>query len=105
MNGSSSIGMITIGRIMSRSSCSRMWQWYMWRPLYVSKRTASSTISLGDRDGDRMSREDLEGIQVDVQRMRVARQVDELPDLVVAQHREEGDGVLEVAGDRAVAGD
>ena len=29
MNGISSAGMITIGRIMSRSSCSRMWQWYM----------------------------------------------------------------------------
>jgi hypothetical protein len=29
MNGMSSAGMMTIGRIMSRSSCSRMWQWYM----------------------------------------------------------------------------
>ena len=29
MNGMSSSGMVTKGRIMSRSSCSRMWQWYM----------------------------------------------------------------------------
>ena len=29
MNGMSSAGMVTKGRIMSRSSCSRMWQWYM----------------------------------------------------------------------------
>ena len=29
MNGMSSAGMVTNGRIMSRSSCSRMWQWYM----------------------------------------------------------------------------
>ena len=29
MNGKSSAGMMTMGRIMSRSSCSRMWQWYM----------------------------------------------------------------------------
>ena len=29
MNGRSSAGMMTMGRIMSRSSCSRMWQWYM----------------------------------------------------------------------------
>lgn len=29
MKGISSAGMTTIGRIMSRSSCSRMWQWYM----------------------------------------------------------------------------
>ena len=29
MKGMSSAGMVTKGRIMSRSSCSRMWQWYM----------------------------------------------------------------------------
>ena len=29
MNGMSCAGMMTMGRIMSRSSCSRMWQWYM----------------------------------------------------------------------------
>jgi hypothetical protein len=29
----SSAGIVTKGRIMSRSSCSRMWQWYMYRPL------------------------------------------------------------------------
>ena len=29
MNGRSCAGMMTMGRIMSRSSCSRMWQWYM----------------------------------------------------------------------------
>ena len=29
MNGISSAGMTTKGRIMSWSSCSRMWQWYM----------------------------------------------------------------------------
>ena len=33
MNGMSSVGIVTKGRIMSRSSCSRMWQWYMYRPL------------------------------------------------------------------------
>jgi hypothetical protein len=33
MNGMSSFGIVTNGRIMSRSSCSRMWQWYMYRPL------------------------------------------------------------------------
>jgi hypothetical protein len=29
MKGISSGGIVTKGRIMSRSSCSRMWQWYM----------------------------------------------------------------------------
>ena len=29
MKGISSAGIVTNGRIMSRSSCSRMWQWYM----------------------------------------------------------------------------
>ena len=29
MNRMSSGGIVTKGRIMSRSSCSRMWQWYM----------------------------------------------------------------------------
>jgi hypothetical protein len=29
MNGISSAGITTNGRIMSWSSCSRMWQWYM----------------------------------------------------------------------------
>ena len=29
MKGMSCAGMMTMGRIMSRSSCSRMWQWYM----------------------------------------------------------------------------
>jgi hypothetical protein len=29
MKGMSCAGMMTIGRIMSRSSCSRMWQWYI----------------------------------------------------------------------------
>jgi hypothetical protein len=29
MKGMSSMGIVTKGRIMSRSSCSRMWQWYM----------------------------------------------------------------------------
>ncbi len=33
MNGMSSGAIVTNGRIMSRSSCSRMWQWYMYRPL------------------------------------------------------------------------
>jgi hypothetical protein len=33
MNGMSSGAIVTKGRIMSRSSCSRMWQWYMYRPL------------------------------------------------------------------------
>src|SRR6476620_8647391 len=33
MNGISSGAIVTNGRIMSRSSCSRMWQWYMYRPL------------------------------------------------------------------------
>src|SRR6266540_5843484 len=47
MKGMSSAGMVTKGRIMSRSSCSRMWQWYMYLPLYVVKRTAISTISPG----------------------------------------------------------
>ena len=32
MNGISSAGIDTNGRIMSRSSCSRMWQWYMKPP-------------------------------------------------------------------------
>jgi hypothetical protein len=32
MNAMSSAGMVTNGRIMSRSSCSSMWQWYMYRP-------------------------------------------------------------------------
>jgi hypothetical protein len=29
MKAMSCAGMMTMGRIMSRSSCSRMWQWYM----------------------------------------------------------------------------
>jgi hypothetical protein len=33
MNGMRSVVIVTKGRIMSRSSCSRMWQWYMYRPL------------------------------------------------------------------------
>ena len=33
MKGMSWAGVVTKGRIMSRSSCSRMWQWYMYRPL------------------------------------------------------------------------
>ena len=47
MNGMSSPGIVTNGRIMSRSSCSRMWQWYMNRPAKSSKRTTMSTISFG----------------------------------------------------------
>src|SRR6266550_693869 len=45
MNGISSGGITTNGRIMSRSSCSRMWQWYMNRPAKASKRTRISTTS------------------------------------------------------------
>ncbi len=38
MNGISSGGITTKGRIMSWSSCSRMWQWYIYRPAKASKR-------------------------------------------------------------------
>src|SRR5437660_4286942 len=40
---------------------------------------------------------------MEMDRVRVAREVDDLPDLVLAERRKEGGGVLEVRGDRAVA--
>ena len=137
MNGMSSGGMTTKGRIMSRSSCSRMWQWYMYRPANVSKRTAMSTTSLGftrtvslnprslastvcgmpssgrytdshggacflrgccvevDVDGCGVAFEKLERVEVHVDRMGVAGEVDEPPYLGSTEHREERGGVLE----------
>ena len=59
---------------------------------------------VGDLVADRASREDLERVEVEVDRVRVLGEVDEPPDLVLAEHREEGRGVLEVGGDGAVAG-
>lgn len=38
-------GMTTMGRIMSASSCLRMWQWNMYRPAWRSKQPAMSTSS------------------------------------------------------------
>jgi hypothetical protein len=54
---------------------------------------------------DRPAGEDLKRVEVEVNRVGVAGQVDQLPDLVLAEHRKERRRVLEVGGDDAVAGD
>jgi hypothetical protein len=51
----------------------------------------------------RPARQDLERVEVEVDRVGVAGEVDHLPDLVLAQHREERGRVLEVGGGDAVA--
>ena len=60
---------------------------------------------LGLLDRRRVPVEDLERVEVEVDRMRVAGEVDEPPDLGSVQHREEGGGVLEARRDRAPARD
>src|SRR5258705_1353915 len=49
--------------------------------------------------------DDLKGIEVHVDRMRIAGQVDEAPDLRTAHHGEEIGPVFESSGDRAPATD
>ncbi len=56
----------------------------------------------GDLVADRASRQDLKRVEVDVDRVGVACQVYELPDLVVAEHRKEGRHVLEVRSNGAI---
>ena len=70
-----------------------------WRTVAVVDDRPSGTVA------DRMPSEHLERVEVDVHGVRVAGQVDQLPDLVLPEDREEGRGVLEVAGDRAIARD
>ena len=70
----------------------------------VGGEVAVSDAAFGDLVADRASREDLERVEVEVDRVRVAGEVDQLPDLVLAEHREERRRVLEVGGDGAVAG-
>ena len=50
-----------------------------------------------------MSVEDLERVEVDVDRVGVAGEVDQPPDLRLMERREEGGGVLEASSDRAPA--
>ena len=59
---------------------------------------------VGDLVADGAPGEDLERVEVDVDGVGVAGEVDQLPDLVPAQDREECRGVLEVGGGGAVAG-
>src|SRR4029077_12473650 len=59
--------------------------------------------AFGDLVPDRAAREDLERVEVEMDRVRIAGEVDELPDLVHAEHREEGRPVLEMRGDGADA--
>ena len=61
--------------------------------------------SVGLLDGGRVSVEDLERVEVEVDRMGVAGEVDEPPDLGSVEHREERGGVLEAGRDRAPARD
>ena len=61
--------------------------------------------AVGLLDGRRVTVEDLERVEVEVDRMSVAGEVDEPPDLGLVQHREEGGGVLEAGRDRAPARD
>ena len=49
--------------------------------------------------------EDLEGVEVDVDRVGVLGQVDEPPDLGLVEHGEERGGILEAGGDGAPARD
>src|SRR5690349_7105238 len=56
----------------------------------------------GDRDG--AAAEDVEGLQVDVDRVGVFGEVDQLPYLPPAEHREERRRILEVDGRGAQAG-
>src|SRR6266487_2999787 len=58
----------------------------------------------GDLVADGAPGEDLERVAVDVNRVRVDSEVDQLPDLIAAEYREECRGVLEVGGGGAVAG-
>ena len=60
--------------------------------------------ALRDLVADRLARQDLERVEMEVDRVRIPGQVDQLPDLVLAEHREEGRRVLEVCGDDAVPG-
>src|SRR6185437_14518232 len=60
--------------------------------------------ALRDLVADRSARQDLERVEMEVDRVRIPGQVDQLPDLVLAEHREKRGRVLEVRGDRAVAG-
>jgi len=55
--------------------------------------------SVGDLDDGGLAVEDLEGVEVDVDGVSVFGQVDESPDLGLAEHREEGGDVLEAYGD------
>src|SRR5712691_1742622 len=56
-------------------------------------------------DSGGLPAEDLKGVEMHVDRMGIAGQVDETPDLRAAQHREEIGLVLESGGDRAPAAD
>ena len=57
----------------------------------------------GDLVADGASSEDLKRVQVDVDGVCVAGEIDQLPDLIPAQDREECRGVLEMGGDGSVA--
>src|SRR6266446_7194268 len=67
-------------------------------------RVAVADPVAGDGDRDRAPGEDVEGLQVDVDRVGVAGEVDQLPYLPPAEHREECRRVLEVDGRGAQAG-
>jgi hypothetical protein len=49
MNGMSSLGIVTKGRIMSRSSCSRMWQRYVKRPATLRHALSTSLVTASHR--------------------------------------------------------
>src|SRR5712672_4108703 len=59
---------------------------------------------VGDLVADGAPGEDLERVEVDVDGVGVAGEIDQLPDLIPAEYREEGRGVFEVGGGDAVAG-
>src|SRR6266699_3207991 len=59
---------------------------------------------VGDLVADGASGEDLERVEVDVDGVGVVGEVDQLPDLIPVEYREECCGVLEVGGGGAVAG-
>jgi len=58
----------------------------------------------GDLVADGAAGQDLERVEVDVDGVRVVGEIDQLPDLIPVQDREECRRVLEVGGGSAVAG-